>query len=77
MTAIMKIFLVHIQIWGIPSGSEGNESACNAGDPGSIPDWEDPLEKGMATRCSILAWTTPWTEEPGELQSIGSQKSRK
>ena len=36
---------------------------------------EDPLEKGMATHSSILAWTIPWTEEPGGLQSIGSQKS--
>ena len=35
---------------------------------------EDPLEKGMATHSSILAWRTPWTEEPGGLQSIGSQR---
>ena len=35
--------------------------------------WEDPLEKGMATHSSILAWTIPRTEEPGGLQSIGSQ----
>ena len=34
---------------------------------------EDPLEKGMATHCSILAWRIPWTEEPGGLQSTGSQ----
>ena len=34
---------------------------------------EDPLEKGMATHPSILAWRIPWTEEPGELQSMGSQ----
>ena len=34
---------------------------------------EDPLEKGMATHSSILAWETPWTEEPGGLQSIGLQ----
>ena len=33
--------------------------------------WEDPLEKGMATYSSILAWRIPWTEEPGELPSIG------
>ena len=32
--------------------------------------WEDPLEKGMATHCSILAWEIPWTEEPGGLQSV-------
>ena len=36
---------------------------------------EDPLEKGMATHSNILAWEIPWTEEPGRLQSMGSQKS--
>ena len=35
--------------------------------------WEDPLEKGMAAHSSILAWRIPWTEEPGRLQSTGSQ----
>ena len=34
-------------------------------------DREDPLEKGMATHCSVLAWKIPWTEEPGGLQSMG------
>ena len=38
--------------------------------------WEDPLEEGMATHSSILAWGIPWTEEPGGLQSIGSKKIR-
>ena len=38
--------------------------------------WEDLLEKGMATHSSILAWRIPWTEEPGRLQSMGSQKSQ-
>ena len=33
--------------------------------------WKDPLEKGMSTHSSILAWRIPWTEEPGRLQSIG------
>ena len=37
-------------------------------------DWEDPLEKGMATHSSILAWRIPWMEEPGGLQSMGSQR---
>ena len=37
--------------------------------------WEDPLEKEMATHSSILAWEIPWTEEPGGLHSMGSQKS--
>ena len=36
--------------------------------------WEDALEKEMATHSSSLAWRTPWTEEPGGLQSIGSQR---
>ena len=36
--------------------------------------WEDPLEKGMATHSSILAWRIPWTEEPGRLPPMGSQK---
>ena len=36
-------------------------------------DQEDPLEKGMATHSSTLAWRNPWTEEPGRLQSLGSQ----
>ena len=36
--------------------------------------WEDPVEKGMATHSSILAWRIPWTEEPGGLQSMGSQR---
>ena len=36
--------------------------------------WEDPLEKGIAIHSSILAWRIPWTEEPGGLQSMGSQR---
>ena len=36
--------------------------------------WEDSLEEGMATHSSILAWRIPWTEEPGGLQSVGSQR---
>ena len=36
--------------------------------------WEDPLKKGMAIHSSILSWKIPWTEEPGGLQSLGSQR---
>ena len=36
--------------------------------------WEDPMEEGMSTHYSILAWRIPWTEEPGGLQSMGSQR---
>ena len=57
---------------GFPGGSDGKESACNAGDLGSISGWEDSLGKGIATHSSILAWR-PWTEEPDKLQSMGSQ----
>ena len=39
--------------------------------------WEDPLEKGMATHSSILVWKIPGTEEPGKLQSKGSQRVRR
>ena len=42
-----------------PGGSDGKESACSAGDLGLIPGWEDPLEEGMATHCSVLAWRGP------------------
>ena len=59
---------------GFPGGSDGKESACNAGDPGSIPGLEISLEKGMATHSSTLAWEIPWTEEPGRLQSLGLQR---
>ena len=38
--------------------------------------WDDPLEKGMATHSSILAWRIPWTEQPGRLQFMGSQRVR-
>ena len=38
--------------------------------------WEGPLEEGMATHCSILAWRIPWTEEPGGLRFMGSQSVR-
>ena len=49
---------------------------ANARDMGSILCWEDPLEDSMATGSSILAWRTPWVEEPGGLQSMGSQRVR-
>ena len=49
-------------------------NAGDIGDAGSIPGQEDPLEEEMATHSCILAWRIPWTEEPGRLQSIGSQR---
>ena len=47
---------------------------ANAGDMSSIPGQEDPLEEEMTTHSSVLAWEIPWTEEPGGLQSMGSQR---
>ena len=55
---------------GFPGDSDGEEFTCNVGDLG----WEDPLEKGMATHSSILAWRIPQTEEHGRLQSMGLQR---
>ena len=53
----------------------GKESARIAGDMGSIPGFgKIPLEKEMATHSSILTWKVPWTEEPGGLHSMGSQR---
>ena len=69
-------FIVLKYFWGFSGGSNGKQSACNAGDPGLIPESgrslsrEDALEKRMVTHSSILAWRTAWTEEPGRLQSI-------
>ena len=50
--------------------------SANAGDMGSIPGWEDPLEREMVTHSSFLTWEVPWTEEAGKLQSMGLQKSQ-
>ena len=57
-------------------GSEDRASACSAGDWGSIPGSGRSLEKGMANHSSMLAWKIPRTEEPGRLQSTGSQRVR-
>ena len=51
------------------------ESAYNAGDQVQSLGQEDPLEEGMATHPSILAWRIPWIEEPGRLQSMGWQRA--
>ena len=61
---------------GLPQWLSGKESACIAGDMGLIPGPDDPLEEGMATHSSILAWRLPWPEELGGLQSIGSHRIR-
>ena len=61
-------------LWDFPDGASGNESACQCR---RYETWvrslgqEDPLEEGMATHSSILAWRIPWKEEPDGLQCIG------
>ena len=59
----MRIFV------SIPGGSDRN-----AGDQVQSLGQEEPLEKGMTNHSSILTWRIPWAEEPGGLQSIGSQR---
>ena len=59
---------------GCPGSPDGKESPCSVRDQGSILGWEDSLEEITATCSSLLAWKIPWTEEPGRLQSIGSQR---
>ena len=52
---------------GFPGGSESEGSACNAGHPGSIPGFGRTPGEGNGNHSSFLAWTIPWTEEPGGL----------
>ena len=59
---------------GFPGGTDGKESARNAGNQFRSLGQEDPLEERMATCSSVLAWRTPWTEEPDWPQSVGSQR---
>ena len=55
----------------VKGGSDGKESACNAGDLGSIPGSGRSPGEGMASHSSIIAWRIPWTEEVGGLLSMG------
>ena len=56
-----------------PFGLDGKEFASNVEIWVQSLGWEDPLEKEMTIHSSILAWRIPWSEEPGGLQSMGSQ----
>ena len=71
---IILFLAIYKDYCGFPGGSDGEESACNAGDLGSIPGSGRSLEEGRAIHSSVLAWRIPWTEEPGGLQSMGSQR---
>ena len=65
--ALMWISLVARMIKNLPAVQETRVRSLG---------WEDPLEKGMATHSSILAWRIPWTEEPGRLQFTRSERVR-
>ena len=64
-----KVFLS----WGFPGSSDGKESALQETRVWSL-GWEDPLEEGMSTHSNVLIWRMPWTEEPGGLQFMKSQR---
>ena len=84
MTSLVQLWeefsiLLHkhsLRAWGFPGGSDGKESACNAGEVGFVLGREYPLEKGMATQPGIVDWKIAWTEARGRLQSTGSQTVR-
>ena len=67
-----------IDTWDFPSGAVVMNLPANAEDSGDVVwslGWKHPMEEGMETHSSILAWRIPWTGEPGGLQSIGSQRA--
>ena len=59
-------------VMGFPGGSDGKESACNAGNLGSIPESGRSPGEEMATHFSSLAWRIPWTEEPGRQTQLSN-----
>ena len=63
-----------VLVRGFPHSSVGKESACNAGDPGSISGSGRSPGEENGNHSSILDWKIPWTEEPGGLQTMGLQE---
>ena len=61
----------YTSLWGFPGGPDGKNSFAMQETWVRSLSWEDPVEKGMATHSSILAWRIPWTGEPGRLRSMG------
>ena len=72
----LQICSINQATYGLSGGSDGKESAWSAETWVLFLGREDPLEKEMVTHFSILVWRIPWTEEPGRLQSMWSQRSR-
>ena len=75
LVSLNQFFVKQLFHKDFPSGSEVKNPPAMQETKVQSLGWEDPLEKEMATHSSILAWEIPWTEEPGGLQSMGSQKS--
>ena len=76
---VVGLYRRKVELSSVSCWLSSKESACNAGgaeDTGSISGWEDPLGEEMATQSIILVWKFPWIEEPGGLQSMGSQRVR-
>ena len=79
-TELLHTYMNNVRIKGFSGGLVVKNLPANAGDealiPGSArsPGQQDPLENEMATHSSTPAWETPWAEEPGRLQSMGSQR---
>ena len=71
-----KCLSVYTNFIFFPGGSDGKESACNAGDPGSIPGSGRSLGEGNGNPLQYFAWEIPWTEETGGIQSTGLQRVR-
>ena len=70
----LAFYMMYSAYRGFPGGSDGKESACSTGDLGSIPESERSLAEGMAIHSIILTCRIPWTERPGELQFMWSQR---
>ena len=68
--AYLSIFSSLLDYRGFPGGSDSKESACNVGDPGSIPGSGGSSGEENGNHFGILSWRIPWTEEPGRLHSL-------
>ena len=74
---VVIVMVAVVMVVGFPGGSDGKESACNVETWVQSLGWEDSLEEGMATTSVFLPGESPWTEEPGGLQSMESQRVRR
>ena len=72
MPFFIIVLIFHLSCF--PGGSDSKEPGCNAGDPSLVPESGRSPGEGLPTHSSILVWRISWTEEPGGLQSMGSQR---